>query len=132
MQAKETEEDAQQIGEACLSCKATGYNAPTLALYDSFHGTDGWCHQLVQDEVDALAAAGRLWEFTHDYVPRSDARWMWKEPRVRVDAKAVNQWSFAGFGHDHVNQRICVEVRAMREGFYGLCGICGGDGERFQ
>lgn len=132
MQAKEIEEGTQRIGQACSSCRATGYNAPTLALYDSFHGADGWCHELVQDEVDALAAAGRLWEFTHDYVPDSNARWIWKEPRVRVDAAAVNLWSFTRFGHDCVNQRICVEVRAMRMVVYGLCDICGGEGECFQ
>lgn len=122
----------QDIGQACPSCRATGYNAPTLALYDSFQGVTGWCHALVQDEVDALASAGRLWEFTHDYVPDSDARWTWKEPRVRVDAATVNQWSWRGFGHDTVNQSICAEVRAMRFNVYGLCDTCGGSGEEFH
>ena len=121
-----------EAGMPCRLCRGTGYNASTVVLYDGFHGATGWCHDLIQDEVNALAASGRLWEFTHKHVPESPERWEWKEPRVYPEAVLVNEWSFVGFGHDCVNQRICVEVRAMREGFYGLCPRCGGEGEVFH
>lgn len=132
--AENTDENDPVIeaGMPCRSCRGAGYNAPTLALYDAFHGATGWCHALVQDEVDTLAAAGRLWEFTHVHAPETDERWIWKEPRVHVDAADVNQWSYVGFGHDTINQRICVEVRSLRMGIYGLCPRCGGEGEVFN
>jgi hypothetical protein len=124
--------DAQSIGSTCAACRGTGFAAETLALCDSFHGQDGWCHHLVQDEVNALAEAGRLFEFTHDYVKGSDARWEWKEPRVIPTAEAVNRRSWQGFGHDLINQRIAVTCRAMRLGVYQLCPSCGGEGENFH
>jgi hypothetical protein len=125
-------EDAQEIGSTCRSCRGTGYNSATLELHDTFGGQEGWGHYLAQDEADALAEAGRLWELTHQYVPESEARWEWKEPRVRPSAAQVNGWSRRGFGHDAVNRRLCVEARAMRLGTYGLCDTCGGSGEVFH
>ena len=88
--------DVDDIGSACSACCGNGFAAETLALYDTFHGQDGWCHHLVQDEVEALAEAGRLFEFTHNYVAGSAARWEWKDPRVTPTAKDV----ISGVGAD--------------------------------
>lgn len=122
------DDGAQSVGSTCAACRGTGFGPETLALYDTFHGKDGWCHHLVQDEVNALAEAGRLFKFTHNYVEGSAARWEWKEPRVIPTAEEVNRWSWRGIGHDLINQRIAVYCRAMRLGIYKLCPACGGEG----
>lgn len=120
--------DALELSDLCRACRGTGLGAEALALYDAFGGPDGWGHHLEQDEVNALASAGRLWEFTHEYIKGSAAEWRWKEPRYIPSAAEVNAWSFRGFGHDLVNKTICVQVRALRRGVYTLCNSCGGDG----
>ena len=73
-----------------------------------------WSHHLSQEDVDALTDAGRLMEFTlNGYRPTADE---------------VNEWSLFGFGHDAINQWICIKARCRREGVPHLCKKCDGDG----
>jgi hypothetical protein len=51
---------------------------------------------------------------------------------VKPSAEEVNLWSRRGFGHDALNQWICVKAKAKRLGFYGKCRYCDGDGEIYQ
>lgn len=44
------------------------------------------------------------------------------------EAKKVNEWARTGMGHDSINAWICVKHRAKKEGVYGLCPQCNGDG----
>lgn len=125
-------DDAQEVGSICAVCQGTGYNQQTFELYHSFGGRDGWGHHLELPEVMALVEAGRLFEFTHRYVEGSAARWEWIEPRVVPSVDEVNRWSYRGFGHDLINRRLAVEVKAMRMAVYGLCDDCGGSGEVFH
>jgi hypothetical protein len=124
--------DVLELSGLCRACRGTGLGAEALALYDSFGGQDGWGHHLEQDEVNALASAGRLWEFTHEYIEGSAAEWRWKEPRYIPTAAEINAWSWNGFGHDLVNRTLCVQLRALKNRVYTLCDSCGGDGEVFQ
>ena len=57
-----------------------------------------WSHNLIQADVDALRAEGRLFGLGS----------------LSVDE--VNQWSMSSAGHDTINQHVCVKARAEREG----------------
>lgn len=85
-----------------------------------------WSHHLSQDDVDALIDGDRLWDFTRTWSPESG--WQAKEPPYRPTAAEVNEWSLRTLGHDGINQSICVQARAEREGVELLCGTCRGHG----
>ncbi len=96
-----------------------------------------WSHHLIQADVDALIAADRLHEFL--WRPRNEEQaaelaktgdyWMKEQNGYRPTADEVNAWSIAGFGHDAINQWVCVEARLKREGFTETqCKRCGGEG----
>lgn len=74
-----------------------------------------WSHQLIQADVDALVAAGR--------------HTLWGGIRT-VDE--VNSWSMDGFGHDAINNGVCVEARCKREGVPYMCAACEGHGYVFD
>lgn len=93
------------------------------------HFNSGWMHHLEQADVDALIEAGRLHEFTHDWV-KGDG-WTPKNPAPTVTAEQVNLWSISGgFGHDSINASVCVRAKCEREGQPVLCGDCDGHGSR--
>jgi hypothetical protein len=107
------------------------------ALRLAEHFNRGRCHHLSQDDVDALAEAGRLWDFTRR--PRTQEQaaalaatgdyWM-KEPNgYRPTASEVNLWSLQGFGHDAVNQWVCASAHCERLGVPATCPRCDGEGE---
>ena len=86
-----------------------------------------WSHHLNQDDVDALIAAGRLSDFTHTFVAGSG--WTPKEPAYHPTAAEVNLWSIGfGFGHDSINQWICVKAECERFGESPVCLVCEGEG----
>jgi hypothetical protein len=100
-----------------------------------------WSHHLIQDDVDALLAADRLYDFTR--VPRTDEQratmkkkvaeggnaWLPQSNGYRPTADEVNAWSLVGFGHDAINQWVCVKARCAREGIETACAVCKGEGE---
>lgn len=85
-----------------------------------------WSHHLAQDDVDALVAGGRLWDFTRTWSRENG--WQEREPKVVPTAAEVNAWSLAGFGHDSINASIAVRARCAREGAPEICGLCRGHG----
>jgi hypothetical protein len=74
------------------------------------HFRTAWCHHLIQPDVDALVAAGRL------------------PAGLDPTPEAVNARSLAGVGHDGINQHVCIKARCAREGVPVTCPDCGGDG----
>lgn len=90
------------------------------------HFNSGWMHHLNQDDVDALVAAGRLYDFTHTWDP--EKRWQPKNPPVTPTAEQVNEWSLRGFGHDSLNAHIVIKARCEREGVDDTCPTCKGHG----
>jgi hypothetical protein len=92
-----------------------------------------WCHNLSADDIAALVANNRLYDFTHKVVPGQG----W-QPRIGgVEANtptpdAVNRWSVLGMGHDSVNAHVCVTARCERMGVPSVCAECGGTGERWE
>ena len=100
-----------------------------------------WCHHLIQADVDALVAAGRLMDFTH--VPRTPEQvemvkaklasggnsWLPEPNGYTPTADEVNGWSIGGMGHDAINAWICRDARLTREGVTErTCAVCGGSG----
>jgi hypothetical protein len=86
-----------------------------------------WSHHLAQEDVDALLAGNRLWDFTRDFVPGEG--WKDKPEPSTVTASDVNLWSIANFmGHDSINCWVCMQAKCEREGVSSTCATCGGDG----
>lgn len=85
-----------------------------------------WSHHLAQDDVDALVAGNRLYDFTHTW--SKEARWQKIEPPVTPTAAQVNEWSLHGFGHDGINASVVIRARCAREGQAEICPRCEGHG----
>lgn len=92
-----------------------------------------WNNKLTQDEVDALAKSGRLFDFTHEWRDGPKGRrWYQKDPPYHPTAAEVNHREDYGgplSGHDSINSWICLEVRAKRLGIWGKCDRCHGKGQ---
>lgn len=97
-----------------------------------------WEHNLIQADVDALVAAGRLYDFTRQPLTPEQAQdchesgWTREPNGYRPTAAEVNAWSLDGIGHDCQNQNICVQARCLREGVALECSFCQGAARIFQ
>jgi hypothetical protein len=91
-------------------------------LADLFNGS--WSHHLAQEDVDALIAGSRLYDFTHKVVPGKG--WQPKDHAVTPTAEQVNEWSLRGMGHDGINASVVIRARCEREGVDDICRTCGG------
>jgi len=130
----------------CIRCEGSGYNAPTKRLSEDWYthlrtdGKDGWSRHLEQNEVDALVKNGRLMDFTRvpitpeqkeivkKRVAEGHNSWLPFDNGHKTTAEEVNKRYAKGMGHDSINHDICVQVRARRLGFWGLCETCKGEG----
>lgn len=117
-------------GESCSSCDRTGYNPETKQIADAFYNFDGfasekWSNKITPDECQVLLDKHRLKEFTHNFVVGHG--WVEKKdeiPPIEEITATVNK----GLHHDEINRSILVDARAEREGVYGLCDVCKGEG----
>lgn len=106
------------------------------------HWRGQWCHHLIQADVDALVADGRLMDFTR--TPRDAGQafivaikmafhngnsWLPDSNGYTPTADEVNAWSLTGFSHDGINHWICVKARCAREGVTVECPRCAGSAE---
>lgn len=112
--------------------------AEQYRLYRLFRNQ--WSHNLIQEDVDALLRAGRLWDFTR--IPRTKEQnevvrqrladggnsWLPESNGYRPTPEEVNTWSMCGMGHDSINCWACVQARCEREGVPTGCSICEGEG----
>lgn len=85
-----------------------------------------WAHHLSQDDVDALAAAEHLRDFTHTW--SRETGWQQIEPPVAPTAAQVNEWSLSVFSHNGTSAGIAVRARCEREGVADECETCQGYG----
>lgn len=93
-------------------------------LVDFYNGA--WSHHLNQDDVDALVAAGRLHDFTHECIQGEG--WKRIDPAPTVTAQQVNEWSLDGLGHDGINCWIVIKAACERQGIDPKCPACDGHG----
>jgi hypothetical protein len=118
--------------QKCKACDGTGLNPATKQIADNFYDFDKtghrWCDDITQDEVDALIAENRLWNFWRRVGPNG---WEDIDPKPIVTAEMVNEVNrHHGFdSHDGINRCILIQVRAKRLGVYGTCSFCEGSGE---
>jgi hypothetical protein len=119
--------------QKCPACEGSGYNPETDRIANNFYNYSsetgkGWCDQITQDEVDALIAENRLYDFTHDCI--RETGWQPKDPMPVVTAEEVNRWqqNRRGIGYDGINRMILIKTRATRLGVYGMCPLCNGEG----
>lgn len=100
------------------------------------HFKNQWCHHLIQADVDALVAAGRLMDFTRrprtpeqeQELKETGGYWLKQDNGYIPTADEVNAWSIGGMSHDAINRSVCIEARCAREGVVYLCPTCEGDG----
>lgn len=86
-----------------------------------------WSHHLNTDDVAALLADGRLLDLTHTF--KKGAGWQPKVPAYIPTPVEVNAWSLSGFGHDSINQWLCIKAECVRLGVSDTCSTCHGSGE---
>lgn len=106
------------------------------------HFKGAWCYNLIQADVDALVAGGRLHEFTrvartpdqHAVLTLQRAAgkgyWLPEHNGYTPTAEEINAWAMLGMGHDALNAWICIEARLIREGYdpETKCVDCDGEG----
>jgi hypothetical protein len=92
----------------------------------SNHFNSGWSHHLEQADVDALIAARRLMDMTHDWT--REKGWQPKDPMPTITAEQVNLRSISGFGHDSINCSVCIEAKCERNRWETECSVCAGEG----
>jgi len=85
-----------------------------------------WVHHLNQDDVNALVAADRLYDFTHTWTKESG--WTKKDPPYVPIAEEVNRWSLRGLGHDSCNCWVVIKAECARLGYQTECARCRGSG----
>jgi hypothetical protein len=93
------------------------------------HWNGQWAHHLNTDDAAALIGADRLYDLTHTFTPGSG--WQPKTPPYTPTPREVNIWSISGFGHDSINQYVCVEAECLRLGVSSRCATCDGEGEHW-
>lgn len=93
------------------------------------HWNGSWSHHLNEGDVAALVKAGRLYDLTHTFDPVK--RWQPKDPPYVPTPREVNIWSISGFGHDAINQWVCVNAECERSGAPNQCAACDGEGEHW-
>lgn len=81
-----------------------------------------WGHHLSQDDVDALWADGRLYDFNPNWRENHN------EGVPAPKAADVNQWSIRRMGHDSINSWICIRERLKKSGHDEYCKYCDGEG----
>lgn len=108
----------------CEGATVTAVNREAARLASHFNG--GWMHHLAQVDVDALVAADRLRDFTHERT--SGSGWATRSPVPNITAADVNTAYLSGIGHDSINAHICIDAACKRRGVSPTCDSCDGDG----
>lgn len=121
--------------EECPWCKGRGLSPEAQQVSDDWYDFAGtgrkWSAAITEDEVAALVESGRLYDFTHTWT--REHGWQRRVDGYIPSAAEVNAWSRGpGFGHDSINQWVCVEARCKRLGIPKDCPKCDGTGEMWS
>ncbi len=116
-------------------------------LIDMWNGQ--WSHHLNAEDIQALLDGDRLSDLTRyplneeqkaEYErieaannanranPVDGYEYKWFNNGHVPTPQEVNDWSIGSFGHDSINQWICVKARCAKMGISSLCEVCNGEG----
>jgi hypothetical protein len=129
----------RNVGDTSGFMKDVVLRMEALRLANLFNSR--WSHCLDADDVAALLAADRLWDFTR--TPRTPEQkaiveakvasggnsWLPESNGYGPSPREVNDWSVRHFGHDAINCYIAVSAKCKRLGFEAQCGLCHGEGD---
>lgn len=99
-----------------------------------------WCYHLNSDDVAALLAADRLWDFTRNPRTPEEAEvvkakvsgggnsWLPASNGYVPTPREVNVWAITGFGHDAINCWTVVKAKCRRLKLPQSCRKCKGQG----
>jgi hypothetical protein len=129
----------------CDACNATGYSPIARGLFDAFYGrpTSGeassWRGELLQEDVDALLAAGRFDVVCGRSLPTAahpNGRWYRMRPPASADAVNAaqrEQGALLGrFPLDGISVGIVVRRRCEALNVAVQCQVCDGEGHTFR
>jgi len=99
-----------------------------------------WSNDINDEDVDALLARGRLYDFTRvplndrhrEDIEKSGGYWLPYDNGYKPTAKEVNDWNLQGMGHDSLNASIVIEAKLKRFGLHSLCPKCDGKGSYWE
>lgn len=112
------------VSEDCPECQGNGWHPRVgvleLNFYEGWRGSrrveeEGWRYQLTDDEVEALARAGRLWGKSASMTKAKDVNKL----RGTMNRMGID---------DAVGRHVLVKARAKRYGIWGPCPTCDGTG----
>jgi hypothetical protein len=146
--------------QKCRSCDGSGLNEATKKISDDWYSFDkakwidlgdgrryndlAWSNHITEIEIAALLEHKRLMDFTRvplndkqrkdveEKISKGENSWLPYNNGKIPTPEEVNEWNHKGFGHDGINQWICVEARAKHLGVYGNCEYCDGEGVIWQ
>ena len=108
-------------------------------LIDMWNGQ--WCHHLNAEDVKALVDSGRLMDFTcrprnaeQEEILKKQSEdggssyWLKDGNGYVPTPQEVNDWSIGGFGHDSINNWVCVKAKCKRLRVSASCKECKGKG----
>ena len=142
----------------CKFCEGSTLNEATKKISDDWYSFGNaewidvnsrkrynnlaWSNHLTDIEVDALMKSGRLGDISgfNGWFDEEEQSWFKFENggQVKCDkpkypsAEEVNKWNRESFGHDSLNQWICVKARANHLGVFGKCEHCNEEGYVFE
>lgn len=130
---------AEMVAESVARRKEAAVQREARRLHSLW--VNMWMHNLIQADVDALIAAGRLMDFTHvarteeqrqvvrAKVAAGENSWLPEPNGYAPTFEEVNAWSIvSSMAHDAINQGVCIRARCEREGVPLLCATCDGKG----
>lgn len=123
--------DVNRASEECKTCGGNGYHPLAQGVANTFYSHmnpagECWSDNITQDEVQALVDAGRLKDWTHEFVPGGG--WQKKTPEYIPTAAEVNAAQSGFRSHDAINRMYLIEARLKRLGLPHSCPTCEGHG----
>lgn len=105
---------------------STPFTADTPAVYAFAERNVTRAHHVNADDIAALIAADRLYDFTCIW-PKEDG-WQPIVPTPVPTPEQVNEWNILTMGHDGINAHAVIRARAERDGVPLCCHTCDGSG----